>query len=151
MEVGYKAYSMCVCVCVCSETRWFGLTSITPRNVAGGNVVTARAKDLRPNCLNSVESAGNERFLNGSKRSYVRLSAPLGRCFRFLSLGTQFSAIQSSNHEVEQFQPVRVYTRCCQAGDRVELAAVDGNEGHTDIYTLYVSNQHNCKICMAVI
>lgn len=62
VELGYKAYSVCVCVCVCSESRWFGLTNITPRDVAGGNVVTAKAKDLRPNCLNSVESAGNERF-----------------------------------------------------------------------------------------
>jgi hypothetical protein len=49
-------------VCVCPKYRWFGLTNITPRAVAGGNVVTARAKDLRPNCLNSVESAGNKRL-----------------------------------------------------------------------------------------
>jgi hypothetical protein len=65
---------VCVCVCVCSESRWFGLTNITPRDVVGGNVVTARAKDLRPKCLNSVESAGNERFEWEQEKVYSPLS-----------------------------------------------------------------------------
>lgn len=74
MDLGYKAYSARVCVCVCSESRWVGLTNITPRDVAGGNVVTARAKDLRPNCLNSVESAGNGRFEWEQEKVYSPLS-----------------------------------------------------------------------------
>lgn len=107
-----------------------GLTNITPKD-AGGNVVSSRAKDLRPGCLSSVESAGNKRF----EWKQEKIELPLSTTGEMVPVPLTWHLVPLSysvlNRDVKPFQSVRVYVLCCQANDRLELAAVDGNEGYT--------------------